>query len=77
MMTHAKTIITQDKLATLQEVGADKAQFDKTYDTLKNELTDAVADLVADDASDWTPSKIKILFFDMVKYYLRGKFLDT
>lgn len=73
MFAHAKTIITDQKLAGLQNIP--KADFDSLYDVLQTELKDSVSDLVADEESEWRGSIIKIVFFNLVKYFLRDQVL--
>ncbi len=77
MMEQAKSIISHDKLKKLQEIGADKKQFDAVYSELSKELADALADEVASSDSERTSSKVKSCFFDMMKYFLRDHFLET
>ena len=73
MFAHAQTIITDKKLAGLQNIP--KADFDNLYDTLQTELKDSVSDLVADEESEWRNSIIKIVFFNLVKRFLRDQVL--
>jgi len=77
MMEQAKGIIGDDKLKELQEIWADKKQFDVVYAKLAKELGDALAHEVASDDSERTNSKVSWCFFDMMKYYLRAHFLET
>ena len=64
-------------MAKLQEVGEDKKMFDTVYSELETELATTLAHEVADTDSLWTKSKVKGVFFALVKDFLRTHFLKT
>ena len=73
MFAQAKAIITDEKLAALQNIP--KAEFDALYNTLQDELKNTVTADIENDDSPRKASLVKTVFFNLVKYFLRDQVL--
>jgi len=76
VISYISNILTADKLEAM--TGNTKVPFNNLYNQYQTEVLELCKDKMADsEDGEFTESKVKMWFFDVVKYFIRNRTLDT
>lgn len=76
LIAYVKNILTQDKLDAL--AGNTKVPFNDLSSQYEKEVLEICKEKIADaEQTDFTETKVKMAVFNVIKYFLRHRTLDT
>ncbi len=76
LIAYVSTILTQERLQAL--AGNTKVPFNDTYNAFEKEVFELAKEKIADaEQEDFTETKIKMAVFNVIKYFIRHRTLDT